>query len=61
MITPAVAAMRKTIGVDTITVGGREESYRPLLSCFSAVVNHAGHPALVAPVATPGDPPPGCS
>ena len=58
VITPAVAAMHKVIGVDTITVGGRPEGYRSVLSCFSAVVNHAGHPALVAPVAVPGVPPP---
>jgi aspartyl-tRNA(Asn)/glutamyl-tRNA(Gln) amidotransferase subunit A len=58
VITPAVAAMRKVIGVDTIPVGGTDEGYRSALSCFTAVVNHAGHPALVAPVNVPGAPPP---
>jgi Asp-tRNA(Asn)/Glu-tRNA(Gln) amidotransferase A subunit family amidase len=58
VITPAVATLRKVIGVDTVTVGGTDEGYRSALSCFTAVVNHAGHPALVAPIAVPGTPPP---
>lgn len=58
VVTPAVAAMRKTIGVGTIDIGGRSEGYRSALSCFSALVNHAGHPALTAPIAVAGSPPP---
>lgn len=58
VLTPAVAAMRKTIGVDTIEVGGRPEGYRQALSCFSAVVNHAGNPAVTVPISVPGSPPP---
>ena len=58
LITPAVAAHRKIIGVDTVDVGGAEVSYRGPLSAFSALVNHMGFPALALPLATPGAPPP---
>ena len=58
MITPPVAALRKLIGVDTIEVGGETVSYRGPLSCFSALVNHMGLPALVLPIDTEGSPPP---
>lgn len=58
VVTPAVAAMRKIIGVGTIDIGGREEGYRSVLSCFSALVNHSGNPALTAPIAVAGSPPP---
>ncbi|CAN5733487.1 AtzE family amidohydrolase [soil metagenome] len=57
LITPAVAARRKLIGQDDI--GG--EPYRPVLSWFSALVNHAGNPAIVIPLTMatdPGLPPP---
>ncbi len=56
--TPAVAANRKTIGEDTIDVAGVARPYRPLLSGFSALVNQAGLPAVVVPLATDGVPPP---
>jgi aspartyl-tRNA(Asn)/glutamyl-tRNA(Gln) amidotransferase subunit A len=57
LVTPAVAARRKVIGQELI--GG--EPYRPVLSWFSALVNHAGNPAVVVPLAMtaePGMPPP---
>lgn len=58
LVTPAVAATRKLIGEPTITVAGEDHPYRPVLSWFSALVNHMGGPALVLPLASPGDPPP---
>ncbi len=58
LVTPAVAATRKMIGEPTIAVGGEDHPYRPVLSWFSAPVNHMGGPALVLPLAGPGDPPP---
>lgn len=50
LVTPAVAAMDKTIGDDLI--GGVH--YRTLLSWFTAPVNSAGLPALTMPAAGPG-------
>jgi aspartyl-tRNA(Asn)/glutamyl-tRNA(Gln) amidotransferase subunit A len=58
LVTPSVAALRKTIGVDTIAFGGESIGYRLALSCFSALVNQSGRPALAVPVAIPGSPPP---
>jgi aspartyl-tRNA(Asn)/glutamyl-tRNA(Gln) amidotransferase subunit A len=58
LITPAVAAHRKIIGVDTVEVGGEDVSYRGPLSAFSALVNHMGLPALALPLAADGSPPP---
>ncbi len=55
LATPTVAALRKVIGEDTVTVGAKEMPYRPELSRFTAPVNHAGHPALALPVGPPGD------
>lgn len=46
LATPAVAARRKVIGEDLIN----GEPYRPVLSWFSALVNHGGVPALAAPL-----------
>ncbi len=57
LTTPAVAGLRKQIGVDTMDIGGSAVSYRAALSCFSAPVNHLGFPALAAPLALPGTPP----
>lgn len=57
LITPAVAARRKVIGEDLI--GG--VPYRPVLSWFSALVNHGGLPAIAVPLtldAGPELPPP---
>ena len=58
MATPTVATMRKTIGVEQVTVAGVELSYRGPLSVFTALVNHAGLPALALPLTAPGSPPP---
>lgn len=58
LITPTVAAMRKVIGVDTIAVEQHPVPYRQALSCFTALVNQAGLPALSLPIATGGTPPP---
>lgn len=58
LLTPAVAANRKSIGADTVMVDGTEMGYRRAFSVFSALVNLAGHPALVLPLHEGGDPPP---
>ena len=44
--TPAVAQRRKVIGEDTIG----DQHYRPVLSWFSALVNHSGNPAIALPL-----------
>ncbi len=59
LMTPAVAVRRKRIGDDLIA----GEPYRPVLSWFSALVNHAGVPAIAMPLAAeprprPDVPPP---
>jgi aspartyl-tRNA(Asn)/glutamyl-tRNA(Gln) amidotransferase subunit A len=51
--TPAVAALRKEIGNDRID----GQHYRPVLSWFSALVNHGGVPAIALPVASATRPP----
>ncbi len=56
--TPATGATRKVIGQDTIATPQGDLHYRTVLSFFSAVVNSMGCPALVAPLAVPGMPPP---
>ncbi len=62
LITPTTAIMRKVIGEDTVTLHGDPEPYRPLLSCFTAMVNPTGLPAISLPLsvdgATPTTPPP---
>lgn len=58
LATPAVAANRKPLGADTLVVDGEEMGYRRAFSTFSALVNHAGHPALVVPLNEAGTPPP---
>ncbi len=58
LLTPAVAASVKPIGDEEIEVAGKQVSYRPALSRFSAVVNHTGLPALVLPLDMDGAPPP---
>ncbi len=50
--TPATAARAKQIGVDEVDVGAGPEPYRPVLSWFTPLVNQAGLPAIVVPVAT---------
>ncbi len=58
LVTPAVAGNRKEIGSDSVVVDGTEVGYRSAFATFSALVNHAGHPALVVPIHEAGDPPP---
>lgn len=58
LITPAVAATRKPIGQEHISVSAKLSSYRPHLSRFSALVNHTSLPALTVPLDQPGVPPP---
>ena len=57
LATPAVAQRRKVIGVDKIG----DQHYRPVLSWFSALINHSGNPALALPLrrfeAADGPPP----
>jgi Asp-tRNA(Asn)/Glu-tRNA(Gln) amidotransferase A subunit family amidase len=53
LITPACATGRKIIGQEMIG----EKDHRSVLSYFSAIVNHALHPALAAPIANSGAPP----
>jgi len=54
LLTPTVAATRKTIGEPTID----GVPYRRVLSWFSSLVNHMGVPALSVPLRAPGTPPP---
>ena len=57
LATPAVAHRRKVIGEERIG----DQHYRPVLSWFSALVNHSGNPALAAPLkglGSDGGPPP---
>jgi aspartyl-tRNA(Asn)/glutamyl-tRNA(Gln) amidotransferase subunit A len=57
LVTPSVAARRKVIGDDRIG----DQHYRPVLSWFSALVNHAGLPAIALPLTIIADstlPPP---
>ncbi|MDJ0953140.1 MAG: amidase [Acidimicrobiia bacterium] len=58
LLTPAVAAAIKPIGEEEIEVAGKQVSYRPQLSRFSALVNHTGLPAIVLPLDLDGVPPP---
>lgn len=53
LITPACAASRKVIGQEMIG----DKDHRSVLSYFSAIVNHALHPALALPIANSGAPP----
>ena len=53
LVTPACAARSKTIGVDGIG----DKHHRSVLSYFSAIVNHALHPALALPILNSGAPP----
>jgi aspartyl-tRNA(Asn)/glutamyl-tRNA(Gln) amidotransferase subunit A len=46
LATPAVAHRRKVIGQDQIG----NQHYRPVLSWFSALVNHSGNPAIALPL-----------
>lgn len=53
LITPASPARRKVIGEDNIG----DKSHRTVVSYFSALVNHALHPALALPIVGSGAPP----
>jgi len=53
LLTPGCAARSKTIGEDGIG----DKNHRSVLSYFSAVVNHALHPALALPILNSGAPP----
>jgi aspartyl-tRNA(Asn)/glutamyl-tRNA(Gln) amidotransferase subunit A len=53
LVTPTVPVMRKAIGVDMIG----DLHYRAVLSWFTALVNHALHPALAMPLLDTGAPP----
>ena len=53
LVTPTTPVMRKVIGEDMI--GDRH--YRSVLSWFSALVNHALHPAIALPLTGTGAPP----
>ncbi len=53
LITPTSAARRKVIGQEMIG----EKDHRTVLSYFTAIVNHALHPALAVPIANSGAPP----
>lgn len=46
IVTPAVAHRRKVIGTEKIG----DQHYRPVLSWFSALVNHSGNPAIALPL-----------
>ncbi|MEX0668059.1 MAG: amidase, partial [Acidimicrobiia bacterium] len=46
LATPAVAQRRKLIGEERIG----DQHYRPVLSWFSALVNHSGNPAIALPL-----------
>ncbi len=53
LVTPTTPTMRKMIGEDMI--GDRH--YRSVLSWFTALVNHALHPAIALPLVGTGSPP----
>jgi 1-carboxybiuret hydrolase len=53
LVTPTSAARSKTIGVDEIGA----KSHRTVISYFTALVNHALHPALALPIRNSGAPP----
>lgn len=58
LVTPVVGALAKTIGSDEIDIDGQPHHYRVVLSWFSALVNHAGLPALAVPLPSHSGPPP---
>lgn len=56
LATPTVGSTRKVIGAETIETTEGQLAYRPVLSCFTAAVNHLGCAAVVGPL--PGGTPP---
>ncbi len=57
LVTPATGATRKVIGNPDIETADGTHPYREVLSGFTALVNAAGVPALVGPLAGTGSPP----
>jgi len=57
VITPTCAALTKPIGQETLELSDGPADYRSPLSHFTALVNHAGLPALALPIETSGAPP----
>lgn len=53
LLTPTCPVSRKVIGQDMIG----EKSHRTVVSYFTAIVNHALHPAIALPIANSGAPP----
>lgn len=53
LVTPTCAVRRKVIGEENIG----DKSHRTVVSYFSALVNHALHPALALPILDSGAPP----
>jgi aspartyl-tRNA(Asn)/glutamyl-tRNA(Gln) amidotransferase subunit A len=56
LVTPTTGVTRKVIGEDTVETTEGAVPYRPVLSCFTAPVNHLGCPAIAGPL--PGGSPP---
>ena len=56
LATPTVGTTRKVIGEDTVETAEGRLPYRPVLSCFTALVNHLGCAAIAGPL--PGGSPP---
>lgn len=56
LATPTVGTTRKVIGEDTVETTEGPLPYRPVLSCFTALVNHLGCAAIAGPL--PGGSPP---
>jgi 1-carboxybiuret hydrolase len=56
LATPTVGSTRKVLGEEMIETIDGPLPYRPVLSCFTALVNHIGCPAIVGPL--PGGTPP---
>jgi len=58
LVTPATGVTTKRIGEDLVETSQGPVPYRTALSGFTALVNHLGCPALVAPTAYDAAPPP---
>lgn len=58
ILTPATCVTRKPLGVDTVPTRQGETGYRKALAWFTALVNNTACPAVVAPLAADGGPPP---
>jgi aspartyl-tRNA(Asn)/glutamyl-tRNA(Gln) amidotransferase subunit A len=58
LLTPATCVTRKPLGASTVPTRGGQTGYRSALAWFTALVNHTSCPAVVAPLATGGTPPP---